>query len=675
MSFYLQYSIAIAGFFLAAIFIFIGYRFNKFRVNKKDFESNNDFSDRYPTINTNVFLPTGWSIQQDEDILQKCIQDKTTYLGWSKVKALISGYNAEPVIIKDKDRTYHCQVVGTTGSGKTEILLNMIAQDIMKGYGCCIVDPKADDDFRDKLLCHAKACGYSKDVYFFSLMYPDKSHVYNPVQNGTPEEITERIINAASLEVEYYRNIQYVFLRNAIIILRTIHDFITLTDIIAFMQNFEDNQWVADNIVAKAKSDISVYLRECLKLEYSDVSGILSILIQITSGIFGSILNNRTQIDLKNIINNGKIVYFQLPVMKYGVIGKALGKMILQDIQSIVGSRQSTSIDPEFTVKNFYPCYFDEFYSLAYPGFVELINKARSANVAIHLGHQSLADLAQVSKEFKEAVFENTNIKLISKQNDAASCEEFAKSFGTRMTTKTTHAVQKGLFFDVSTSSSLREVDEFIIHPNMLKNAKTGQGVIKCKSEQAKPCQYRMFSRWKNIGPFSFDMIPKRKEGLLMKLLLLLLLLVSLLFGARFNRDEILSLSHEERMELMQKLPPNEVKALADSLTIWGSMQAMERAQLIIKSYPQELTKIKETMDKAISSLQAQVGFSLIYLVVSFILQLILGILMYRKVRTVSPSDDPKSKTTIKGRKFYLLWIISTISVFGVYAFITSVAF
>ena len=276
---------------------------------------------------------------------------------------------------------------------------------------------------------------------------------------------------------------------------------------------------------------------------------------------------------------------------------------------------------------------------------------------------------------FKEAVFENTNIKLISKQNDAASCEEFAKSFGTRMTTKTTHAVQKGLFFDVSTSSSLREVDEFIIHPNMLKNAKTGQGVIKCKSEQAKPCQYRMFSRWKNIGPFSFDMIPKRKEGLLMKLLLLLLLLVSLLFGARFNRDEILSLSHEERMELMQKLPPNEVKALADSLTIWGSMQAMERAQLIIKSYPQELTKIKETMDKAISSLQAQVGFSLIYLVVSFILQLILGILMYRKVRTVSPSDDPKSKTTIKGRKFYLLWIISTISVFGVYAFITSVAF
>ena len=125
----------------------------------------------------------------------------------------------------------------------------------------------------------------------------------------------------------------------------------------------------------------------------------------------------------------------------------------------------------------------------------------------------------------------------------------------------------------------------------------------------------------------------------------------------------------------MQKLPPNEVKALADSLTIWGSMQAMERAQLIIKSYPQELTKIKETMDKAISSLQAQVGFSLIYLVVSFILQLILGILMYRKVRTVSPSDDPKSKTTIKGRKFYLLWIISTISVFGVYAFITSVAF
>jgi len=344
-------------------------------------------------------------------------------------------------------------------------------------------------------------------------MYPNESMVYNPVQNGTAEEITDRIINAATIENEYYKSIQYMFLLNAIRILRSVKDPepICLNDIIAFMQNFKDGEWVGNNITSLAKEDISVYLRECSKREDGDISGILSILSQVTSGAFGAILNGHSQIDIKSIINQGKIVYFQLPVMKYSVIGKALGKMILQDIQSIVGGRQSTNVDASFTTKNFYPCYFDEFFSLAYPSFVELINKARSANVAIHLGHQSLADLAQVSKEFKEAVFENTNNKIVSKQNDFTSCEEFAKSFGTRGTTKLTHAVQKGMLFDMSTSSSMREVDEFIIHPNLIKNAQVGNGVIKKRASQAQPCQYRMFTRWKDVGKFSFSWFPKRK--------------------------------------------------------------------------------------------------------------------------------------------------------------------
>lgn len=508
---YWVYVIAFSVLLVLLLLIYI--RHYKYKVRLSREEPNMDFSHFFPKLNKKLFLPKGWTIEKDDKILEECCLKDLTYIGWVKKKrVLLPGSKALALTVPDKERLYHCQVVGTTGAGKTETLFNFIAQDILKGYGCCIVDPKSDDDFLEKLVCHIKACGLMDKFHFFSMMYPGKSHVYNPVQHGTTEEIAERIINAANIEHEYYKNIQFNFILCTINILREVKPIITLNDIVEFLKRFHDQDWVKDNITDQTSTDLTPYLREVFKRKQEDISGILAILNQITSGAFNPILNGPTEIDIKTIINTGQIALFQIPVMKYATIGKALGKMILQDIQSVVGGRQSLNVDPTFKKKNFYPIYLDEFYSLAYPAFVELINKARSAGVAIHLGHQSQADLSQVSKEFKEAVFENTNIKIISKQNDAASCEEFAKSFGTFQTIKETKAVKKGLLFNYSSESSVREVEEFIVHPNLIKTAKVGQGIVKLRSAQATACQYRMFHRLKDVGKFTLDFIPRKPK-------------------------------------------------------------------------------------------------------------------------------------------------------------------
>jgi type IV secretory pathway VirB4 component len=39
----------------------------------------------------------------------------------------------------------HFYVIGQTGTGKTTILKNMIAQDIKNGDGCCFIDPHGSD--------------------------------------------------------------------------------------------------------------------------------------------------------------------------------------------------------------------------------------------------------------------------------------------------------------------------------------------------------------------------------------------------------------------------------------------------------------------------------------------------------------------------------------------------
>ena len=44
-----------------------------------------------------------------------------------------------------EDRVRHMYVIGQTGTGKTTILKNMIAQDIANGDGCCFIDPHGTD--------------------------------------------------------------------------------------------------------------------------------------------------------------------------------------------------------------------------------------------------------------------------------------------------------------------------------------------------------------------------------------------------------------------------------------------------------------------------------------------------------------------------------------------------
>ncbi|MEZ4103173.1 MAG: DUF87 domain-containing protein [Candidatus Paceibacterota bacterium] len=50
-----------------------------------------------------------------------------------------------PIFMNAEDRMRHFYVVGQTGTGKTTIMKNMIAQDIRNGNGCCFIDPHGTD--------------------------------------------------------------------------------------------------------------------------------------------------------------------------------------------------------------------------------------------------------------------------------------------------------------------------------------------------------------------------------------------------------------------------------------------------------------------------------------------------------------------------------------------------
>jgi type IV secretory pathway TraG/TraD family ATPase VirD4 len=170
-----------------------------------------------------------------------------------------------------------------------------------------------------------------------------------------------------------------------------------------------------------------------------------------------------------------------LPTLKYQAIGHQLGKLLLQELGWAIGERASRIREPHFL-----PVFLDEFSAFAYDGFQQILNKARSSNVALHLSHQTLGDLTSVSEAFAMGVNGNTNVKCFLGLNDPDTADYFARHLGTKTEEKETERGQKHFLFrgtEKTGDVSIREVESYQVHPNRLKNFTRGMGVLHMPGE------------------------------------------------------------------------------------------------------------------------------------------------------------------------------------------------
>lgn len=154
----------------------------------------------------------------------------------------------------------------------------------------------------------------------------------------------------------------------------------------------------------------------------------------------------------------------------------------------------------------FFSCILDDFQDYIYEGFGSLLNKSRSANVGVVFSHQALGDLDKVSEAFRNVVLTNTNIKVVMRMNDPETCDHFAKTFGTKTTTKVTHKTKDG---DSTGDGTIRDVEEFNFHPNIFKKLGTGIGVVSIPHRDGVKNIKIKFAMRKNLEPVRLPMIEK----------------------------------------------------------------------------------------------------------------------------------------------------------------------
>lgn len=395
--------------------------------------------------------------------------------------AIFAGFTkaGKRVDIKHAFRRMHTQVIGTTNAGKTEsIIIPWAVDDMKRGRGLIIIDGKSDRTLLDKLYAYAKRHHREDDLKILSLCEPSISHTFNPLAGGSALEITERIFKALTFENEYYKDMQYEVLLYTLLIFEACKIAPTPLRVVEFLRSTAQVNHLAKQSEKKSYID---WATEYLKLSREEreqrTSGLVSKLQIFTVGETAQIFNfEKSDIDLEKALSGNHIIYCQLPVLKIPTLGKTTGKLVLQALQGAIASRHmSTSGN-----KDFFSIYLDDFTEYLTEGFVSTLNKSRSANVLVTFAHQALGDLAVLGDDIQNTILTNANLKVFMRTNEPTSAEYFSSVIGTSQTDKVTERQTKGALGSAKTGEgSVREAEEFKIHPNVFKQELgTGEAVL-----------------------------------------------------------------------------------------------------------------------------------------------------------------------------------------------------
>ena len=218
-----------------------------------------------------------------------------------------------------------------------------------------------------------------------------------------------------------------------------------------------------------------------------NIEGLFLDLHNLAEGEWGPVLSgtdpsshtrNAELLSLWDIVCNNKILFVSLPTEAKAVQSQRVGRLILQELMLVSGLLKSLPDDPKrlpFSV------YVDEFDAFATPSFATFLNKGRSANLMIHMAHQTLSDLRKIDEHFTGQIMGNCNVRFVFRQDDPDDAEKWSRFFGTSKTLKRTHRTDGG---SRSGEGSEREVREFRISPDTIKELPIGTCVYSVKSEK-----------------------------------------------------------------------------------------------------------------------------------------------------------------------------------------------
>jgi type IV secretory pathway TraG/TraD family ATPase VirD4 len=385
-------------------------------------------------------------IYQNKPLVQKRLKSKKVAVESGEMAFSIS--RKRPLNFNEIDFRRHTAVIGSTGSGKSVCMENLMTHSLMMSKPIIYFDPKPSLDGikRFKAICQS----FGKKAYVISDV--ERSSVaFNPLLEGSSHDITNRIMSALEWSESFYKNEANRVLFEAVLQCDRDKTPISLENLVEKLSTYHDRK---------------------------SISGLLSQLSSMAKSEYGPILNANldNSLTFRKIRSEGACVYVGISSMGMGSVGMAINKLYFGGL--LFHSKESfNGVIPNVPDPLASPIsiFFDELASIAHEGFIDLQNKCRAAGIEITFATQCPSDLDRISKEMTLQIFENTNNFFIFNQVIPSHTEFFSKLAGTHRTIKKTYATEDGRRGDRGTE---REVEEFIVHANIFRNLRVGQCVF-----------------------------------------------------------------------------------------------------------------------------------------------------------------------------------------------------
>lgn len=368
------------------------------------------------------------------------------------------------VILDDQNANLHTLVVGTTGSGKTTGIGNIVESAILRQLPLFYVDGKGDLNLARRIQQFAKS--QNRPFYLFSMV--GESLKYNPVAFGGFTSKKDRIIELRHWSEDHYRKLAEGYLQTIFKILSKIKIDV---DLHTLAKHLEPKMLY---LVARQLNDSSLVTDiESLENKRKDIESLVAEIENITNSEIGHLFDcsQGEVISLENALSEKAVVYFCLQPLAYPAYATTLGKLIINDIKSLAAAQ----LLKEKVLKLY--VIFDEFSVFAGEQIVNLINQGRGAGIHAILSTQSISDIQkQGGESLLGQVLNNTNNYIIQRQNYPGDADILANVIGTKDAFQITSQISSqdsgvGL-------GTARVTKEFMVHPDEIKRLTLGQAIV-----------------------------------------------------------------------------------------------------------------------------------------------------------------------------------------------------
>ena len=367
------------------------------------------------------------------------------------------------------DSGKHTLVVGATGSGKTVSQAWIAGRMIDHGHGAVVVDPKGDELLRTEL----RQAAARRDAPFIEWT-PEGPVAYNPYARGSASEIADKALSGEVFTEPHYLRQAQRFLGHAV---RAMQDANVPVTPLSLMEHMDPAQLEATTRElpnAERAAQTQKYLDELTDRQKRDLAGIrdrLSILAESDIQQWLGSPNGGAGLDIQQAVADRAVVYLRLESDLRPLLSQILAAAIISDLTTISARQQQTPVPTLVMI--------DEFAAVAAAHISKLFGKARTAGFSLLLGTQEFADLQTVGEALKEQTIGNLAALIAHRQNVPESAELIAKMSGTQQVWIPTEQTEAGwLGTRHSGKGSRKRGEEFRVHPNRIKQLKTGQAVV-----------------------------------------------------------------------------------------------------------------------------------------------------------------------------------------------------